>query len=75
MPSRAAFLVSFFSVVLAGIFGGIIAYGLVDVGCEGDCQASKLLGVVIGSVLAAGGVGIVAVLVLRAMGEWRVKPR
>lgn len=75
MPSRAAFFVSFFSVVLAGIFGGIIAYGLVDVGCEGDCQASKLLGVVIGSVLAAGGVGIVAVLVLRAMGEWRVKPR
>jgi hypothetical protein len=75
MPSRAAFVVSFLSVVVAGVFGGIIAYGLVDVGCEGDCQASQLLGVVIGSVLAAGGVGIVAVLVLRAMGEWRVKPR
>jgi len=75
MPSRTAFLVSFFSVVVAGVFGGIIAYGLVDVGCEGDCQASRLLGVVIGAVLAAGGVGIVAVLVLRAMGEWRVKPR
>lgn len=75
MPSRAAFVVSFLSVVVAGVFGGIIAYGLVDVGCEGSCQASKLLGVVIGSVLAAGGVGIVAVLVLRAMGEWRVKPR
>lgn len=75
MPSRTAFLASFFSVVVAGVFGGIIAYGLVDVGCVGSCQASKLLAVVIGSVVAAGGVGIVAVLVLRAMGEWRVKPR
>ncbi len=75
MPTRTAFLVSFASVVAAGVFGGIIAYGLVDVGCTGRCQGSKLLAVVIGSVLAAGGVGIVAVLVLRAMGEWRVKPR
>ena len=75
MPSRVAFLASFFGVVFAGIFGGVIAYGLVDVGCDGRCEGSKLLAVVIGSVLAAGGVGIVAVLVLRAMGEWRVKPR
>lgn len=75
MPSRTAFVVSFLSVVVAGVFGGIIAYGLVDVGCEGSCQGAKLLAVVIGSALAAVGVGIVAVLVLRAMGEWRVKPR
>jgi len=30
-----------------------------------------LLGALIGAVLAAGGVGIVAVLVLRAQAEWR----
>jgi hypothetical protein len=75
MPSRTAFLLAFSSVVVAGLFGGIIGYGLADVGCTGDCEGSKLLGTLIGSTLAAGGVGIVAVLVLRAMAEWRRKPR
>jgi hypothetical protein len=75
MPSRTAFLLSFASVVVAGLFGGIIGYGLADVGCTGDCEGSKLLGTLIGSTLAAGGVGIVAVLVLRAMAEWKRKPR
>ncbi len=75
MPSRTAFLLAFASVVVAGIFGGIIGYGLADVGCTGDCEGAKLLGTLIGSTLAAGGVGIVAVLVLRAMAEWKRKPR
>lgn len=75
MPSRTAFLLAFSSVVVAGLFGGIIGYGLADVGCTGDCEGSKLLGTLIGSTVAAGGVGIVAVLVLRAMAEWRRKPR
>ena len=75
MPTRTAYLLAFVSVVLAGVFGGIIGYGLADVGCTGNCEGSKLLGTVIGSTVAAGGVGIVAVLVLRAMAEWRVKTR
>lgn len=75
MPSRTAFFLAFGSVVIAGIFGGIIGYGLADVGCTGDCEGSKLLGTLIGSTIAAGGVGIVAVLVLRAMAEWKRKPR
>ncbi len=75
MPTRTAYLLAFASVVVAGVFGGIIGYGLADVGCTGDCEGSKLLGTVIGATVAAGGVGIVAVLVLRAMAEWRVKTR
>ena len=75
MPTRTAYLLAFASVVIAGVFGGIIGYGLADVGCTGDCEGSKLLGTVIGATVAAGGVGIVAVLVLRAMAEWRVKTR
>lgn len=75
MPTRTAFLLAFTSVVVAGLFGGIIGYGLADVGCTGDCEGSKLLGTLIGSTLAASGVGIVAVLVLRAMAEWKRKPR
>jgi hypothetical protein len=74
MPSRTAFLLSFFSVVVAGLFGGIIGFGLADVGCTGSCESSKLLGTLLGSVIGAGGVGIVAVLVLRAMAEWKRNP-
>lgn len=75
MPTRTAFLLAFASVVVAGLFGGIIGYGLADVGCTGDCEGAKLFGTLIGSTVAAGGVGIVAVLVLRAMAEWKRKPR
>ena len=74
MPSRAAFLVSFLSVVVAGVFGGVIGFGVADISCTGSCAASKLLATVLGAVFAAGGVGIVEVLVLRAMSEWRRKP-
>ena len=69
LPSRGAFLLAFGSVVLAGILGGIIGYGIADVGSDSD--AAKFVGTLLGSVIAAGGVGIVAVLVLRAMAEWR----
>ena len=69
LPSRTAFLLAFGAVVLAGLCGGIIGYGVADVGSHSD--AARLLGTFIGATFAAAGVGIVAVLVLRAMAEWR----
>jgi hypothetical protein len=69
LPSRAAFLLAFGAVVLAGILGGIIGFGIADVSSQSD--VSHLIGVFVGSLIGAGGVGIVAVLVLRAMSEWR----
>jgi hypothetical protein len=71
MPSRTAFLLAFASVIVAGVFGGVIGYGLADIDCTRSCSGSRLLATVIGAVLGAAGVGIVAVLVLRAMSEWR----
>jgi len=71
MPSRKAFLLAFVSVVGAGVFGGVIGYGLADIDCTRNCAGSRLLATVLGSVIAAAGVGVVAVLVLRAMSEWR----
>ena len=56
---------------MAGCFGGIIGYGLADISDEGNGAAAPVLGALVGAVLAAGGVGIVAVLVLRAQAEWR----
>ena len=69
LPSRGAFLLAFGGVVLAGILGGIIGYGIADVSSQSDL--SHLIGTFIGSVIGAAGVGSVAVLVLRAMAEWR----
>ena len=71
LPSRGAYILAFLAVVLAGAFGGIIGYGLVDVGCSGDCGLAVVAGLAVGAISAAVGVGIVAVLVLRAMTEWQ----
>jgi uncharacterized membrane protein YccC len=73
LPSRTAFLLSFGAVVLAGLFGGIIGYGVADVGSDSD--TARFLGILIGSIIAAAGVGVVAVLVLRAMAEWNRQKR
>jgi len=73
LPSRTAFLLAFSAVVLAGILGGIIGFGVADVGSDSD--AARLLGLFLGAVIGAAGVGIVAVLVLRAMSEWNRRPR
>jgi hypothetical protein len=69
LPSRWAFLLAFGGVVLAGILGGIIGFGIADVSSQSDL--SHLIGAFVGAVIGAGGVGVVAVLVLRAMAEWR----
>ena len=71
LPSRGAYVLAFLSVVVAGALGGIIGYGLVDIGCSGDCGLSVIVGLVVGALIGAVGVGVVAVLVLRAMAEWR----
>jgi hypothetical protein len=69
LPSRWAYLLAFGGVVLAGVLGGIIGYGIADVSSQTD--TSHVVGAFVGAVIGAGGVGIVAVLVLRAMAEWR----
>ena len=59
------------AIILGGVAGGLIGYTLVKLQCTGSCDAPKGLGLLIGAVAAAGGMSIVAVLVLRALGEWR----
>jgi hypothetical protein len=75
LPSRTAYLLAFLSVVVAGVFGGIIGYGIVDVGSHGPANTAKLLGTLVGAGGGAIGVGIISVLVLRAMAEWKRQPR
>lgn len=56
---------------MGGFAGGLIGFALVDVQCTGNCSTSKAIGAGVGAVVAAIGTAVVAVLVLRAMGEWR----
>lgn len=71
LPSPLARAVAFVAIVLAGLAGGLIGSALVELQCEGDCALPRGLGILVGAVVAAGGMSIVAVLVLRALGEWR----
>ena len=54
-----------------GLTGGLIGYAFADVSCHGDCTTPGGIGALVGATLGAVGVAVVAVLALRAMGEWR----
>ncbi len=71
LPSPAARAAAFAAIVLGGVAGAVIGYTLVKLQCTGSCDTPKGLGLLIGAVVAAGGMSVVAVLVLRALGEWR----
>ena len=62
---------AFLAVVVAGLAGAAIGFGLVDVGCTGDCGTASGIAALLGGLIAAGGVAIVAVLLLRSMAEWK----
>jgi formate/nitrite transporter FocA (FNT family) len=71
LPSRAARATAFVAILTAGLFGGFIGYMTIKVQCDGDCHTQKGLGIFIGSIAFAVGMSVVAVLGLRAVGEWR----
>ena len=72
LPSTAARWLAFAAIVLAGVCGALIGFSVADLQTEGDATVWKGLGLLIGGAAAAGGVAVVAVLVLRAMSEWRL---
>lgn len=71
LPAVKARVVAFVAILVAGLCGGLIGSSLVRLQCSGDCATPIALGGLIGAVTAAGGVAVVCVLVLRAMGEWQ----
>jgi hypothetical protein len=64
-------LAAFVAILAGGGLGGLIGYQLVRIQCDGDCAVPLGLGTLVGAVVAAGGMAIVSILVLRAIGEWR----
>ncbi len=71
LPSVLARSLAFGAILIAGLCGGLIGYAFVDLQCEGDCTVPAGLFGLLGATIAAVGVGVVSVLALRAMGEWR----
>jgi hypothetical protein len=71
IPPVAARVVAFAVILLGGLAGGLIGYALVDLQCDGDCTIAEGIGLLVGAVACAIGLAIVAILALRAMGEWR----
>jgi hypothetical protein len=71
LPSPGARILAFAAILLAGLCGGLIGYGFVDLSISGDAGAWPALGALVGALFAAAGTAVIAVLVLRAMGEWR----
>jgi hypothetical protein len=71
LPSPAARALAFGSILLGGLLGGLIGYSLVRVQSPRSTATAKALGASVGALLVAAGTAVLAVLVLRAMGEWR----
>ena len=71
IPPVTARVIAFVTILLGGVAGGLIGFALVDLQSDGDATVAKGLGLLAGAVICAGGMAIVAVLALRAMGEWR----
>jgi hypothetical protein len=71
LPSTAARALAFISILIGGLAGELIGYALVDVQTDDASGLLLGLGILIGSALSAAGTAVVAVLVLRALGEWR----
>jgi len=71
VPSVGARVVAFVSILVSGACGALIGYALVDIQSEGASSTAKALGGLAGGVVGAFGVAVVAVLALRAMGEWK----
>lgn len=70
IPPVAARVIAFVVILLGGFAGALIGYALVDLQCDGNCAVPRGLGLLAGAVMCAGGLAIVSILALRAMGEW-----
>jgi hypothetical protein len=71
LPSTGARVLAFLAILIGGICGGLIGYAITDLQCAGDCGTGKGIGGLVGALIGAIGVAVVAVLALRAMGEWK----
>jgi len=70
LPSGLARGLAFVAILVGGACGALIGYAFADLSCTGSCDTWLGLGALLGAVVAAIGVAVVAILALRAMEEW-----
>ena len=70
LPSVGVRVAAFVAICLSGLAGAMIGYSLIALQCDGACGVAKGLGLLVGALIAATGMAVVAVLVMRALGEW-----
>ncbi len=68
LPSVLARVLAFVSILVGGVAGAVIGYAFSDLGGYGGTAVGFLT--FFGAAIGAGGVAVVAVLTLRALGEW-----
>ena len=73
LPSTGARVLAFVAILVGGLCGGLIGYGFTDLQCTDECTTLAGGAGLLGAVVGAAGVGVVAILALRAMGEWRTR--
>ena len=87
LPSVKARLLAYLAIVVGGVCGGLIGYSYLKLTCGvhndqaitagkpasaiQNCSSQANVGGLVGAIIASVGLAIVAVVVLRAMGEWR----
>ena len=74
LPPTGARVLAFVAILVGGLCGGLIGYGFTDLQCADDCSTLAGGAALLGAVIGAVGVGVVAILALRAMSEWRTRP-
>ena len=62
---------AFVAILIGGLAGALIGYSLADIQIENAGGLAHGIGILIGATSSAAGTAVVAVLVLRALGEWR----
>lgn len=71
LPSIRARAIAFAGILISGCASAVMGYLMVDVQCSGSCAVPNGIGMFTGALIGALGMSIVAVLALRAIGEWR----
>jgi len=70
-PPTSARILAFVAILVAGACGGLVGYAVTNLQCTDGCTTMAGAVGLFGAVVAAIGVGIVSMLTLRAMAEWR----
>lgn len=74
LPKLWIRIAAMLSIAMGGVFGAAIGNGLARASCglDASCVKTRGIAIVLGALITAAGIAVVAVLSLRAMDEWNL---